>query len=111
MIRQKVYRRNAMAFETVLISSHPENLTVEEEEPRVIPLTEEEFSVMTRTVETGRVRVSTRMLEHTSLARADLYPEDGKVEHVTIGREVVLRRPSARKETRSSFRSSRKSLS
>ena len=61
---------------------------MEEEEPRVIPLTQEKPSVTTREVETGRVRVSTRMLEHTGLARADLYQEDVKVEHVPIGREV-----------------------
>ena len=61
---------------------------MKEEQPRVIPLTQEELSVTTRKVETGRVRVSTRMLEHTGLARADLYQEDVKVEHVPIGREV-----------------------
>jgi uncharacterized protein (TIGR02271 family) len=62
--------------------------SVEEQEPRVIPLSREELSVTTRKIETGRVRVSTRMLEHTGLARADLHQDDVKVEHVPIGREI-----------------------
>ncbi len=66
---------------------------MEEDGPRVIPLTQEELSVTTRKVETGRVRVSTRTLEHTGYALADLYQEDIKVEHVPIGREVDVAPP------------------
>jgi uncharacterized protein (TIGR02271 family) len=61
---------------------------VEEDRPRVIPLIEEDVAVTTRKVETGRVRVSTRTLEHTGHARANLFQEAVAVEHVPIGREV-----------------------
>jgi uncharacterized protein (TIGR02271 family) len=61
---------------------------VEEDRPRVIPLIQEDLSVTTRAVETGRVRVTTRTLEHTGLACADLYRENVHVEHVPIGREI-----------------------
>jgi uncharacterized protein (TIGR02271 family) len=68
-------------------------LTVEEEQQRVIPVTREELSVTTRQVETGRVQVSTKTLEHTGYARADLYKEAIHVEHVPIGREVDVAPP------------------
>jgi len=70
---------------------------VEEEQPRVIPLTKEELSVTTRKVETGRVRVTTRTLEHTDYARAELFQEAIHVEHVPVGREVDVA-PAIREE-------------
>jgi uncharacterized protein (TIGR02271 family) len=76
-----------------LVLTYCKGLAVEEQEPRIIPLTQEELSVTIRKIETGRVRVSTRMLEHTGLARADLYQEDVKVEHVPIGRVVDVAPP------------------
>jgi uncharacterized protein (TIGR02271 family) len=66
---------------------------VEDDQPRVIPLTQEELSVTTRQVETGRVRVSTKTLEHTGYARADLFKDAIHVEHVPIGREVDVAPP------------------
>ena len=70
---------------------------MEEDQPRVIPLTQEELSVTTRKVETGRVRVTTRTLEHTDYARAELFQEAIHVEHVPVGREVDVA-PAIREE-------------
>jgi uncharacterized protein (TIGR02271 family) len=66
---------------------------VEEDRAQVIPLTQEEVSVTTRQVETGRVRVTTRTLEHTGYAQAELVQEAVHVEHVPIGREIDVAPP------------------
>ena len=54
---------------------------------------QEDVSITTRMVETGRVRVSTKTVEHIDYARADLYQEAVHVEHVPIGREVAVAPP------------------
>ena len=66
---------------------------MEDDRPDVIPLIQEDVSITTRKVETGRVRVSTKMVEHIDYARADLYQEAVHVEHVPIGREVAVAPP------------------
>lgn len=66
---------------------------MEEDRPNVIPLMQEDVSITKRKVETGRVRVSTKTLEHIDYARADLYQEAVHVERVPIGREVAVAPP------------------
>ena len=54
-----------------------------------IPLIEERLHVATRTVETGRVRVTTRTDVHEEIARADLAVSHVEVERVAIGRPIA----------------------
>jgi uncharacterized protein (TIGR02271 family) len=54
----------------------------------VLPLVEEDMRINKREVTTGRVRVSTRTIEHTELARLDLASDDVEVVRVAVGREV-----------------------
>jgi hypothetical protein len=54
----------------------------------VIPLVEEHLSVSTRKVETGRVRVSTKVEERTEMVAAELQREDVTVERVPVNREI-----------------------
>ena len=70
---------------------------MEEDRPDVIPLIQEDVSITTRKVETSRVRVSTKTVEHIDYARADLFQEAVHVEHVPIGREVAAA-PAIREE-------------
>jgi len=53
-----------------------------------LPLVEEEAVVGKRTVETGRVRVSTVVEEHEEVVRDLLLREDVRVERVPIDRQV-----------------------
>lgn len=53
-----------------------------------LPLIDEELSIRTEAVETGRVRVRTVVEERTEFARVDLNEERVEIEHVPIGREV-----------------------
>jgi stress response protein YsnF len=79
-----------------------------EEQNLVIPLVEERVSATKREVETGRVRVRTRVEERQELVRAELARDEVDVERVAIGREVQDCRKSARKAPPRSCRSSRK---
>ena len=54
----------------------------------VIPLVQEHLSVSTRKVETGRVRVSTKIEERTEMVAAELQREDVTVERVPVNREI-----------------------
>ncbi len=54
-----------------------------------IPLVEEQLTVSTRAVETGRVRVRTVVDEHTEYARADLFRDAVQIERVPVDREVA----------------------
>jgi hypothetical protein len=47
--------------------------TVEEDRPRVIPLSQENLSVNTREGETGQMRITIKVLKHTDSANADSY--------------------------------------
>lgn len=60
-------------------------MAVEEE---VIPLVEERVVVDKRRVESGRVRVSTRVETREEIVRAELARDEVIVERVPIGREV-----------------------
>ena len=51
---------------------------------RRIPLLEEELSIATRNVETGRVRIRTVTDERTEFARAELFREAVEVERVPV---------------------------
>ena len=64
-----------------------------DDRPGIIPLMQEDVSITARKVETGRVRVSTKTVEHIDYACADLYQETVHVEHVPIGREVAVAPP------------------
>ena len=54
----------------------------------VIPLVEEHLSVSTRKVETGRVRVSTKVEERTEMIVAELQRDDVTVERIPVNREI-----------------------
>lgn len=54
----------------------------------IIPLAEERLEIGKRTVETGRVRVTTMVETREEIARADLLHDDVSVEHIPIGRRV-----------------------
>jgi len=60
-------------------------MSVEEE---VIPLVEEEAIVSKRRVESGRVRVRTRIEEREEWVRADLARDEVQVDRVPVDREI-----------------------
>ncbi|HEX2540860.1 MAG TPA: YsnF/AvaK domain-containing protein [Caldimonas sp.] len=55
-----------------------------------LPLMEEVLSVGKRSVETGRVRVSTKVEERLAEVAQDLVRENVEVEYVDIGREIEV---------------------
>ncbi len=59
-----------------------------EERTQVIPLVEERVSATKRTVETGRVRVRTRVAHREELVRAELARDEVAIERVPVGREI-----------------------
>ena len=59
-----------------------------EERSLVIPLVEEHVSATRRTVETGRVRVRTRVDHRQELVRAELARDEVEIERVLIDREI-----------------------
>ena len=54
----------------------------------VIPLVQEHLTVSKRVVETGRVRVSTRVEEQTETIRAELQRDNVTVERVAVDRVI-----------------------
>lgn len=60
-----------------------------EEQNLVIPLLEERVSTSKREVETGRVRVRTRVEERQEIASAELARDEVEVERVPANREVA----------------------
>ena len=61
---------------------------MEEEQNLVIPLVEERVSATKREVETGRVRVRTRVEERQETVRADLARESVEIQRVPMNVEV-----------------------
>ncbi len=61
---------------------------MEEEQNLVIPLVEERVSATKREIETGRVRVHTRVEEREEIVRAELARERVEVERVPMNVEV-----------------------
>jgi uncharacterized protein (TIGR02271 family) len=61
---------------------------MEEEQNLVIPLVEERVSATKREIETGRVRVRTRLEEREEIVRAELARDRVRVERIPINREV-----------------------
>ncbi|QPQ54468.1 DUF2382 domain-containing protein [Allosphingosinicella flava] len=59
-----------------------------EEQNLVIPLVEERVSTAKREVETGRVRLRTRVEERQEMARADLARDEVEIERVPLNVEV-----------------------
>jgi uncharacterized protein (TIGR02271 family) len=68
-----------------------------EEQNLVIPLVEERVSATKREVETGRVRVHTRVEEREEIVRAELARDRVEVERVAIDQEIAVI-PSVRQE-------------
>ncbi len=68
-----------------------------EERTEVIPLVEERVSATKRRVETGRVRVTTRVEQREELVRAELLRDEVDIEGVPVGREID-RVPDVRQE-------------
>jgi uncharacterized protein (TIGR02271 family) len=58
------------------------------ERDSTVPLAQEELSVSTRSVVTGRVRIETRTDVVNELVRVPLETSEVEVERVTVGREV-----------------------
>ena len=61
---------------------------MEEEQNLVIPLVEERVSATKREIETGRVRVHTRVEEREEIVRAELARENVEVERVPMSVEI-----------------------
>lgn len=53
-----------------------------------VPITEEQLRVEKRLVEKGRVRISTKINEHTTTLNESLLREDVSIERVVVDREV-----------------------
>lgn len=67
------------------------------DEQHVIPLIEEQVSVTKRHVETGRVRVHTRVHETQQMVRQQLARDEVEIERVAVNR-VVTDMPKVRQE-------------
>ena len=65
---------------------------------RVIPLVEEDVSVEKRSVETGRVTISTKIEERRDWIEETLRREDVSVERIPVGRVVTDALPAVREE-------------
>lgn len=63
-------------------------MTNPRDEKRTVPLVEEEITVETRPVETGRVTVATKVEERREWVEATLRREEVTVERVPVGRVV-----------------------
>lgn len=61
---------------------------MDEEQNLVIPLVEERVSATKREVETGRVRVRTRVEERQEIVRADLARDSVEIERVAMNVEI-----------------------
>ena len=66
-------------------------------DPMILELVEERATVSKRTVETGRVRVSTRVEEHQELIRETLRHDEVVVERVPMNM-IVQTAPAVRRE-------------
>jgi uncharacterized protein (TIGR02271 family) len=62
---------------------------MDEEQDLVIPLVEERVSATKREVETGRVRVRTRVDEREEIVRAELARDRVEVERVAMNQEIA----------------------
>ena len=62
---------------------------MEEEQNLVIPLVEERVTATKREVETGRVRVTTKVREREEMARAELVRDEVDVVRIPRGEEVA----------------------